>query len=70
MDKDAQFFRIGARFSFTCHRSQLDPLMIMKKKLAYIVLIAIAAVFPLLGACYERVMEAQGTDSTVSEATP
>jgi hypothetical protein len=26
----------------------------MKKKLAYAVLIAIAALFPALGACYER----------------
>lgn len=36
----------------------------MKKKLAYLVLFAIAASFPALGACYERAMEAQGAVQT------
>jgi hypothetical protein len=31
----------------------------MKKKLAYLILIAIAALFPALGACYEREIASQ-----------
>lgn len=38
----------------------------MKKKLAYVVLFAIAALFPALGACYERAVETQPQ----AEATP
>ena len=42
----------------------------MKKKLAYIILFAIAAGFPALGACYERAIENQNTQSAAQEATP
>jgi hypothetical protein len=40
---------------------------LMKKKLAYLVLIAIAALFPAMGACYEREIASQ---SAVQETMP
>jgi hypothetical protein len=42
----------------------------MKKKLAYIILFAIAALFPALGACYERAIESQSSQTPAMEATP
>jgi hypothetical protein len=39
----------------------------MKKKLAYTLLIAIAALFPALGACYEREVASQ---NATLEAAP
>jgi hypothetical protein len=38
----------------------------MKKKLATIVLFLIAALFPALGACYERAVETQSTPEAVA----
>jgi hypothetical protein len=43
----------------------------MKKKLAYILLIAVAALFPALGACYEREVASQNASRDAAlEATP
>jgi hypothetical protein len=39
----------------------------MKKKIAYLILFAIAALFPTLGACYEREIASQ---RAVQEVTP